>query len=140
MILIPHILVGAVIMKFMPHNFWIIPMIFFSHYLLDMIPHREYLDMDLSIKKAAWKIFLDFFVGCGLVFYFLGFSWWLILGMICAILPDSPILLYAFRRENKILKSYFNFNDFLHFYALPPVWLGILTQLSVVLIGLILLR
>lgn len=139
MILTPHILIGALLANLFPLNFWIIPFIIFSHYLLDMLPHWEYLDMSFSIRKALPKIFFDLLIGFGLVFVSVGFSWWIMLGIFFSILPDLPILLFSFFRNNRFLKFYFKFNHFVHFFH-PPVLIGILSQLIVVLISLFGLR
>lgn len=136
MVLTPHILIGALLAKLFPFNPWVILLIIASHYLLDMLPHWEYPEVLFSMKKALSKIFLDLLIGFGLVFVSVDFSWWIMLGIFFSILPDLPILLFCFFRNNRFLKFYFKFNSAIHFFHPSPVLIGILSQVIVVLISL----
>lgn len=59
MILTTHIIVGAVVASKLSNPFLGLPLSLLSHYLLDMIPHDDYLIV--NIKEGRWsKSFFDF--------------------------------------------------------------------------------
>lgn len=78
MILLVHILFGAAIASLLiQHPFWAIIFSFFSHYLLDLIPHVEY-PYDDKVQKHEWKkmilnsvkVLTDLCIGIALIFLF----------------------------------------------------------------------
>jgi len=128
-------IIGAVLSRLMPDNYWVFPLIILSHYILDIIPHWEYLDLSLSIPKNFYKIVLDLVGGFILVYFFVGLSWWTMSGIFFALLPDLPILLYSFFKNNRFLKSYFKFGYILHHFRASVGW-GIFSQILVIIIGI----
>jgi len=151
MILSLHLLVGAVIavkFEFLP---LVILFAFLSHYLLDFLPHAEYLIEDL--KKKKWeksrldflKLILDLGIGLILIVfihyltkanYFILFT-----AAFFAILPDILTVLSWLCPNNKILKYHFNFHHKIHFSKnkkLPCCW-EILIQIAVIIFGFFLL-
>lgn len=136
MVLTPHIIIGALIAKLLPDTFWLIPLVILSHYSLDIIPHWDYInsigEFKNSVLKTALKVILDLLSGLILVYIFLGISWWILLGIFMAILPDLPLLMSAFWK-NKLLSAYFKFNHTLHYWR-SPIYLGILSQMIVITI------
>jgi len=136
MVLTPHIVIGALIAKLLPDNFWLIPLVILSHYLLDIIPHWDYINsisaFKNSVLKTALKVILDLLVGLTLVYVFLGISWWILLGIFMAILPDLPLVMVAFW-NNRFLKAYLKFNHIVHHWR-SPLYLGILSQMVIIII------
>src|ERR1035437_7872513 len=117
MTLTSHAVVGAAIASAVPtHPVLAFSLGFFSHFLLDAIPHWDYhlssmsenkenpLDSDMKIGKSflfdLCKIGADFLLGFVLVFLFFGmsknFSYDLTLffGALGAVLPDALQFLY----------------------------------------------
>ncbi len=135
MVLLPHMLIGAVIgSKF--DNLWII-FIFgiISHFLTDMLPHWDYVeDLKQELKTKFWrliiKLSLDFFGGLALIYFAFQSSHSLIpilVGTAGAILPDFLVFIdylcqvflktksrvlglsYAFHQKVHYPKKYENF-------------------------------
>ncbi|OGZ84101.1 MAG: hypothetical protein A2599_03815 [Candidatus Staskawiczbacteria bacterium RIFOXYD1_FULL_39_28] len=115
MILLVHMLVGALIGQKTSGLFLAIILAFLSHYFLDLFPHIEY--SIKNIKGGLWrksildfiKIFLDFLAGLILIF-FLSKNY--LINYACAffaILPDGLTVL-SYLMPNKIL----NRHDFFH--------------------------
>ena len=70
MIITPHMLVGAAIGSQSP-NLWIAFCLgVVSHFLIDILPHWDYLD-DINFEGSSLKkIALDFILGSGLILIF----------------------------------------------------------------------
>lgn len=151
MILIFHLVIGAVIatkIKFLP---LVILFAFLSHYLLDHLPHTEYLIK--NIEKKKWKksgldflkLILDLGIGLILIVFIHYFTktnyFVLFTAAFFAVLPDILIVLNCFYPNNKILKEHFNFHKKSHFPKNKKIsaWTKIFTQLLVILIGFALL-
>lgn len=146
MILTPHIFAGATLAVLLPRQGGVILLAFLIHFLLDAIPHWEYLDIGFSVKKSIPKIALDFFGGLLLAYLLFGFSWWILMVIFFSLLPDGFILLYALRRTNRYLRTYFNFNYYWHFVlwsedAQKRMWVGwkILSQVAVIVISILII-
>ena len=125
MILLPHMLIGVLIGSKV-HNFaavFILSVI--SHFIVDKLPHREYLDKELTEfeSKKEWLIFLmkvslDFGLGIIFLFYFFWQSpiWpYVALGALASVLPDFLIFLNYLFPKIKTLEKYRNFNRQSHF-------------------------
>lgn len=125
MILLVHMLLGALIGKYINNPFLAIILALLSHYFLDLIPHIEY--PIENIKNKNWhkvlpeilKVSLDFLTGILLIFLFspsTGSGQAIV--YICAgfaILPDGFSLLNLLM-ENKVLSKHSKFHqDKLHF-------------------------
>lgn len=154
MIATPHLVIGAIIgvkFKFLP---LVILFAFLSHYLLDYLPHADYLVE--NIKKKKWKKSgLDFLkltldLGAGLILimfihYFTKANYFILFtAAFFAILPDLTVLNW-FCPNNKILEYHSNFHEKIHYSKNPApdeeisVWTKIFTQLLIILIGFLLL-
>lgn len=146
MILTPHIFAGAALAVILPRQGGVILLALILHFLMDAIPHLEYLDASLSIKKTIPRITLDLFGGLLFVYFLAGFSWWSLMVIFFSLLPDGFILFYALFRENRFLQAYFNFNHRLHFILLnanaqKKMWIGwkILSQIAVIVISILII-
>lgn len=123
MILTPHILVGAAIVSQIP-NIWGLILAFFSHFVLDVIPHFEY-----SIKgikrfekrqffRSLIKVELDFCLGV-IIFAFIVTDLsstrviYGLLGIAAAVLPDGLMFFY-YVSGGKWIKRFAKFHHAVH--------------------------
>lgn len=145
MIITPHLLVGAAIGKTINSYLLVAVFSFISHYLVDLIPHKEYEisainERDFS-RKMVWdfvKLGVDFLPGFLIGAYLSGNNFGYVLtGMIFAILPDVAD---GLKRLVGIFNPDFlsNIHDKTHFWKkkMPPVWLRVFTQLAVSIIAI----
>ena len=102
MILFPHMLIGAVIGSKIHSFSAVFVLALISHFLTDMLPHRDYLNggiEDLKGKKFAifiGKSLIDLFAGLLVVWYFFHASPYLVyilFGAFISIIPDGLTLL-----------------------------------------------
>lgn len=147
MILIPHLLLGAVIGSKIEYAGLAIALAFLSHYLLDSIPHIEY--SIYNIEKKQWekslleflKVFLDFSFGILLILIFSNNQPIIFICAFSAILADGLSLLNSIF-SNKILKIHRNIHQkkihFLKHKKISIFW-RILSQTLVVVICVLLL-
>ena len=132
MILTTHLLVGAAIASKMPQpTFLALVLAFLSHYLLDLLPHSEYLIK--NIKGRRWhKSFLDFSkigidIGLGtlLILIFSKNAPIIFAAAFLAILPDAFTLLNSIW-PNKVLKIHEDFHTkkihFLKYKKISLFW------------------
>lgn len=76
--LTPHLLAGALVTNYVKTTFLAITLAFFSHYLLDSLPHEDYGFLLKNIGKKRWSkahfefllIFIDFSIGVTLILIF----------------------------------------------------------------------
>ncbi len=124
MILATHILTGTLIGAKIKNPFAIIAVSIIVHYLLDVIPHGEYLNRKSKFAKTWWKVTLDIFLGLFLSGIILFSQGWIfekamlgriILAIFFSLLPDLTTLIYMLSKE-KVLKSLYRFNQWVHGY------------------------
>lgn len=124
MILATHILTGTLIGAKIRNPFAIIAVSIILHYLLDSIPHGEYLNRKSKFAKTWWKVALDIFVGLLLSGIILFSQGWIfekamlgrvILAIFFSLLPDLTTLIYMITK-GKILKSLYRLNQWVHGY------------------------
>jgi len=149
MILLTHLLFGALIGQQI-HIFWIaIILSFFGHYFLDFFPHIEY--PIENITKNQWqksfpdflKVAIDFLLGIFVIFSLSNNSFIVYACSFFAILPDGLSLLSRFCPNNKLLKNH----DYFHHKKIHilkdkkiSVFWRFLTQIIVVIIAIFLLK
>ncbi len=114
-----------------------------SHFLLDRIPHWEYLDNAKQIKNNFHLVFLDLLsptiVSC--LFFYWGWInfetlFWLNLGGFFAILPDGIVFLrYITKSKNIWLKKFFNFHRKNHTLVDLNKYWGIITQVFIIFLS-----
>lgn len=140
MILTPHLIAGAAIAS-QTNNLFLIAIInFFSHHLLDALPHWDY---KISFKKrigiSLIKITADITIGVILILtaFFMSaeinFSYLfkLFLGAFFSILPDGFQFL-AFMFPNKPFKLYLKFHRFFSFNLKKKFFvIGLTTQIII---------
>mgnify|MGYP001562441292 CR=1 FL=1 len=125
MILLPHLLIGAVIGAKVQSLPAVFILSFISHFIADKLPHWEYLDKELTKfqSKKEWLIFLtkatlDFGLGIIIILYFFWQSplWPAVaVGALASVLPDFLIFLNCLLPKIKTLKSYRDFHHRNHF-------------------------
>jgi hypothetical protein len=126
MILLVHLLLGALIGQKISNPILAIVLAFLSHYFLDFIPHIEYpLKEDTKnwndFLSNALKIFLDFCLGILLILIFSKNQLIIYICAFLAILPDGFTVLSHFI-PNKILEIHSNFHTKkIHFLKYNPV-------------------
>lgn len=147
MILIVHVIFGAAIGSIIKNAYIAIILAFFSHYLLDIIPHIDY-PIYIIEKKQLGRILpdlinvtLDFCLGLLLIvifsknqpiIYICGFS---------SAIPDLLTALY-YLKPNKILAAHYNLHQKIHFLKHKKIsmfW-RVASQVAVVIISVILLK
>jgi len=99
MIITPHMLVGAAVGAHSSHLWSAFVLGLFSHYLLDALPHWDYLnEVKISNPDHLKKIGLDFILG-GLLVLFLTWSspqkFFILVALIAALLPDCLEVFYS---------------------------------------------
>ncbi len=160
MILVAHILLGALIGLTAPHQYWLVFIIAFaSHFLLDAIPHYEYnirlLEERSEERRGVPNIFrdkkaflvlgeiaFDFLLGLLIIVLLVWFSparQYALVGALSAALPDGLLALYWVTRT-PLLEKLARFHRFVHpkNKNTPLLW-GIATQLAVGLIAIFLI-
>lgn len=98
MVITPHLLVGAAIGKRVRSVWLVFVLAWLSHYLLDFLPHWDYLsDINIANLDHLTKIGLDFLLGLSLVYllvYPCSKKFPIFVGAIAAILPDCLNVAY----------------------------------------------
>ena len=121
MILLVHLLFGALIGQKINNPFLAIALAFLGHYLLDLLPHIEYSVKNINEKR--WKnsagdilrVLLDFSAGIFLIFMFSSNQPIVYVCAFFAILPDGLSILNSFF-SNKILQKHsWLHNEKVHF-------------------------
>jgi len=148
MILLAHMLLGAVVGYYTKNIYLAIMLALLCHYFLDLFPHIEY-DIK-NIKEKNWKkslpdflrVGLDFLLGLALIFAFSKNQPMIYVGAIVAIVPDGLTVLSSVA-PNKILSAHdwahIKKIHFLKYKKISNVW-RILTQVAATVICITLLR
>lgn len=161
MILASHIVISGLLGAKTGNYFLAATIGFISHYILDAIPHWDYLSEEFESKaqgnpgfiknKKFWreisKVALDILIGLILLFALIKLSkspniTSMLFAVFFSILPDPLGLLY-WMTGWKIIKWNSDIQDFMH-YSIhakikPGFWLGILTQILAVMVTFLIL-
>jgi hypothetical protein len=151
MILLVHLLFGALIGQKISNPFLAVILAYFSHYFLDVFPHVEYSIENITNKQ--WRkarpdilmVILDFLLGIFLILLFsnppAGGQPIIYICAFFAILPDGFAVLSHFF-SNKIFEAHNNFHKKIHFYKHKKIsnfW-RIASQAAIIIIVIVLLR
>lgn len=148
MILTPHLLVGAALAAKI-HPFTLAATLaILSHYVLDAVPHWDYLVPNIRAKNwlralpEFLKVFADFFSGIILIFLLAKNPLLPLLGGFFAVLPDAVIFFTIILAKNKPL----NFHEFLHgklshwfCHKKIPLFWKVISQIGTIAIAIFLL-
>lgn len=147
MILLVHMLFGAGLAAVIKNPFGAIVLAFVSHYFLDFFPHIEYPIKNIESKKFRkslpdfLKVFLDFFIGITLIFFFSNNQAITYFCAFFAIAPDGLTFLKRFLKNN-FLKKHSQFHQqklhFLRDKKISIFW-RVLNQIIVVMVSIILI-
>lgn len=144
MLLTPHILTGAAVAARVQNPILGIFFAFLSHYLLDIPPQKEY-SID-NIRERKWnkahsdflKVFLDIALGMTIVYAAAGDNYFLFIGALAAIIPDSLTLIQILFPKNRLLQKHQYFHGKLNSISgkrkIPVFW-GIFSQVAVAAIA-----
>lgn len=102
MLYTPHLLTGAVLLKYFPNPVIGLPLAFLSHFVLDMMPHndfdikpgitlKEFMNSEKRRRNMIISALLFDFLLAGIAFFWLFFTFkniWLNLAGIMGVLPD----------------------------------------------------
>ena len=146
MILLVHLISGAVIGQKILNTILAIILAFLSHYFLDSLPHVEY-NIE-NITKKQWSkilpnilnITLDFCIGILLISMFSDNRLIVYVCGLSAAAPDILTVLY-YLAPNRILKIHYGFHQKIHFLKqikISKFW-RIVSQTIVVIISITLL-
>lgn len=138
MMITPHVLVGASLATTISNPFILVASAFISHFVLDMIPHKDY--EITPLKANFYKLVIDAGVSAILLFSVVGnlplekqvlFA----LGGFFGILPDGLWMLYRLFNW-KFLERYVEIHNSLHWLLIAKdhkthLALGLFTQASV---------
>jgi len=152
MILTAHILTGSAIALKTQNPILGILFAFLSHFILDVIPHREYsIDTTDKItwqksKKDFVKVLLDLIVGFSLVYFLTKGNIFILLGGFLGALPDALSFFYLIFKNNKLLDKISLFHQKVHYFSNNENLFGknkkilfstrILTQIIVIFISI----
>ena len=140
MVIVPHMLAGAAIGAHSPNVWAAFCFGLLSHYLLDSLPHWEYLDsIKISKFKHLAKILIDLIIAIIIV---LIVAWPLkiiiIFGIMGALLPDFIEFLYI-NYKIKLLRPLSLFHHKVHYYKKIPFLKGSIFQVIIIAISIIML-
>lgn len=138
MVITPHMLVGAAVGSQFNNPWSVFILGLFSHYILDALPHWDYLfKVRIANPDHLRKIGLDFILG-GFFVLILGWSstqkLFILIGIIAALLPDFLEVLYQ-NFDIKWLRPLSKFHHKIHFQKRLSFWRGLPFALIVSLIA-----
>lgn len=126
MVITPHLLAGAVVGVNSPGLFSAFILGLLSHYILDFIPHWDYINyIDLRRKDHLIKIFFDFVLGLFPVLVLTSFNFSLVLwaALFASLLPDFLEVGYN-NLGFKFLKPISLFHERIHRWQGLSFWRG----------------
>lgn len=143
-----HVLAGAVIAKFFPEVLLIIVLSLLSHFIIDIIPHRDNLfkikssihsyNIKITKKAVAFEtgdVVISLILM--LIIFFKFQSILMMLGIFMSLLPDLIKLNHFLFKKNKIFIKYLYFHSAIQ---REIGWVpGLLTQLAITLLLIALL-
>ncbi len=140
MIIIAHILLGALIGKALNNLFLAIVLAFISHFILDALPHWDVGSFKRrnEFDKRDWLIvFADLVIGAVLTIYFaiIFESWSIVAVAFFSILPDlidNGSWLFNIHKK-PFFKQFNELHEALSFEITEEMlWLGVLVELAVI--------
>jgi len=143
MIIIPHMLVGTAIGVHSNNIGMAFLFGLISHYLLDLLPHWEYVDdIGISKRKDLIKILIDFIIGLIIVSFLIwdqpekiiivGFA------LLGSLLPD--FLIFGYKAFGiKILEGHYDLHHKIHYFKYLSFWQGLPATLIIIILSIFLI-
>ena len=148
MILFPHVLTGALIGSKFENLAAIFILAVFFHYLLDLLPHWDYLEKETGyasqknlfhfLLKATLELALSLLFVWFLFLKDSLFVWpYILWGIFWSILPDGMVFLNHLTKEKfGYLSIHQKFHDKIHWLFDPnkkaPIWLGAIIEAAII--------
>ena len=128
MVLTTHALAGAVIGKSVNNPWIIITLSVGTHFILDMLPHGEYISRYSKIKDSYWKVILDCLIGIAIISFIIYIQrhdkdhpYNVYFGAFSSMFPDFLTFLNSlFRGKIKLLKKIYKFHQWTHSFHPAP--------------------
>jgi len=147
MILSTHFTTGAAIANYIDSPLLITILPFLFHFLLDTVPHWEYVDEIGELKQKKLQLTIDILAGpiiilmSTLLFYGADLRkiFWLFFGGLFGILPDGLSLLHAIFPKNKLLKKIFAFHLAIHSKKKMNWKIGLVFQAALNILAVVLI-
>lgn len=122
MILSTHFIAGAAAASFSDSPIVLIAVPLILHFVMDAVPHWEYVEDESELKHKIPQIAIDLFSGPILIILALlllgnlnlKLLIWLFIGGFFGMLPDGLSLLYFIFPKNKLLKKFFSLHMAIH--------------------------
>jgi len=143
MIITPHILAGAAIGVHSPNVWASFCFGLISHYLLDSLPHWDYLEsIKISKFNQLIKIFIDFIIGVIIVLIItwpFSFNVLIIFGIFGALLPDFIEFFYN-NFKIKLLYPFSLFHNKIHYFKRISLLKGMPFQIIILIILILFIK
>jgi len=147
MILSTHFITGAAVASCTDSLLLIVILPLMLHFILDIIPHWEYMENTSELKNKIPHIMIDALAGPAIVLPFLiwkfGINYptiiWLFVGGTISVIPDGLSLLHVLFPKNKPLKQIFSFHGTVHNKKMLSWKIGFPFQIALDLLAIILI-
>ena len=148
MIFTAHLLTGAAMAARTQNHLLGLFFTFLSHYVLDMLPHKEYISFPVNPLKEKLKfsftkiilITVDITAGVALLYFLSENKLLALTGGLLAALPDADNITGIFPKllRIKLIKMHFQLHDRLHFLSVKknPFFWKIFSQIMVIIIAI----
>ncbi|MFC1700768.1 hypothetical protein ACFLZ0_01350 [Patescibacteria group bacterium] len=144
MILSSHIIIGGALGTRSKNIFWAFIFGFFSHYILDFIPHWEYVCEleNIFIPINVLKIFIDLMIGLLIVLLIIRFSknkLFILVGAGASILPDIlQVVIFYLRLD--CLEYLSIFHNIVHANMDLSLLPGLLVMFLIFIAGILIIK
>jgi len=147
MILSTHFIAGAAVASQTNNPAILVILPLTIHFVLDFIPHWEYVEEAAELKHKIPQLILDLLSGplaILLVSYYVygldfGTIIWLFIGGFMGVLPDGFSFLYFCYPRNRFLKKLFSFHESIHHKKLLDWKIGFPAQVVLDIIAVIII-
>ncbi len=147
MILATHFIVGASVASLTasPELLVFTPLV--SHFVLDSLPHWEYIDSLADLKKNKITVTLDLLIGPLLIFAFTYSNAipntkiaWILFGGLMGVLPDGIVFIEYFLFPKSIfLKKFESFHRFFHSEKKLKIGVGLPLQVLIIFLAILII-
>jgi len=147
MILSTHFITGTAVASCTDSPLLVVVLPLVLHFILDMIPHWEYVNDTSELKNRIPSIAIDALAGPIAILAVLllvfgvnyGMIIWLFVGGTISVIPDGLSLLHVLLPKNKLLKQIFAFHETIHNKKMLVRKIGFPLQIAIDLLAIILI-